>query len=200
MMNMAESSVHLHVGMPLQSAEKRHFDTITGNPPSPLTLKRRQTDAHLSTAAPLNSLQDTDRPQVPVLYAFEDTSNLSGAIVPYRLSDETRMELSLAVMEQETHAGRLAIQQEVRSGKGTDPAYLRHLRNYEKFTEIDQAHRLSKDPTWKVLSPHPITVVKAATFLEYETKRPKVSSVPHHLQVLNMVADIHSVVHLIVYI
>jgi hypothetical protein len=84
MMNMAESSVHLHVGMPLQSAEKRCFDTITGNPPSPLTLKRRQTDAHLSTLAPLNSLQDADTPQAPVLYAFEDTGNLlSSAVVPY---------------------------------------------------------------------------------------------------------------------
>ncbi|KAF8218856.1 hypothetical protein L208DRAFT_1346420 [Tricholoma matsutake] len=79
-------------------------------------------------------------------------------------------------MEQETHTGHLAIQQEVRSGKGTDFAYLRHLKNYEKFTENDQACRLAEDSTWKVLPPHPITVVKAATFLDYETKRLKCTS------------------------
>jgi hypothetical protein len=178
-MNMAGSSV----AMPLQSLEKRRFDTITGNPPSPLALKRRRTDSpfpdppYFSTSAPLNSLQDALRDGGDVLYAFQDTGSLDSAAVPCQPSEsnETRMELSLAVMDQETHAGRLAIQNDVRSGKGTDPAYLRHLKNYEKFTEADQARRLAEDPTWKVLSPHPITVVKAATFLEYETKRPKVS-------------------------
>jgi hypothetical protein len=77
-------------------------------------------------------------------------------------------------MDQETHAERLAIQEDVRSGKGTDPAYLRHLKNYEKFTELDQARRFVEDPNWKTLPPHPITVVKVATFMEYETKRCKV--------------------------
>jgi hypothetical protein len=84
------------------------------------------------------------------------------------------MELSLAIMEQETHAGCLAIQQAVRYGKGTDSAYLRHLRNCEKFTDNDEVRRLVEDPTWKILPPHPITVVKVATFLEYATKRRKV--------------------------
>ena len=114
------------------------------------------------------------------LYAFQDSQidSVDSAVAPCRLSDNdrTRMELSLAITEQETHAGRLAIQQEVCSGKGTDSAYLQHLRNYEKFTEKDQVRCLAEDSTWKVLPPHPITVVKAATFLEYETKRPKVNS------------------------
>lgn len=39
--------------------------------------------------------------------------------------------------------------------------------------DLDQARCLENDPTWKVIPPHPITVVKA-TFLEYETKWPKV--------------------------
>ncbi|KAF8239539.1 hypothetical protein L208DRAFT_1468733, partial [Tricholoma matsutake] len=73
----------------------------------------------------------------------------------------------------ETHTERLAIQEDVRSGKGTDPAYLQHLKNYKKFTELDQAHCIAEDPNWKSLPPHLIAVVKVATFMEYETKQCK---------------------------
>ena len=84
------------------------------------------------------------------------------------------MELSLSAMDQEMHAKHLAIQEDVQSGKGTDPAYLQHLKNYERFTEHDQAHHAAEDPNWKILPPHPIMVIKIATFMEDETKRPKV--------------------------
>jgi hypothetical protein len=184
-MDMIESSAARPPGMPLQSAEKRRFDTITGNLPSPLASKRRRTESpvpelqsshNLTTSTPLqDALDDACKTQGSVLYTFQDTANLDSA-APCRPSEseEMRMELSLVVMDQETHAERLAIQEDVRSGKGTDPAYLRHLKNYEKFTELDQARRFAEDPNWKTLPPHPITVVKVATFMEYETKRCKV--------------------------
>jgi hypothetical protein len=185
-MDVVDSSVAHPHRMPLQSPEKRRFDAITGSLSSPLTLKRQRTDSPFTglqsshKLATFDSLQDLDtlddaQTQGPVLYTFQDAVNLD-SVAPCRPSetDETRIELSLAVMDQETHAERLAIQEDVRSGKGTDPAYLRHLKNYEKFTELDQARRIAEDPNWKSLPPHPITVVKVATFMEYETKRCKV--------------------------
>jgi hypothetical protein len=81
-----------------------------------------------------------------------------------------------SIIDQETHANRLAIQAEVVAEKGTDPAYARHLRNYERFIVEDQAARLEKDLGWPVMDPHPITAAKVALFLQYETTRPKVSS------------------------
>jgi hypothetical protein len=180
------SAAHPH-GMPLQSPEKRRFDTITGSPSSPLALKRQRTDSPFTqlqsshNLATLNLLQDSDtldgahETQGPVLYTFQDAVSLD-SVAPCRPSEteETRKELSFAIMDQETHTERLAIQEDVRSGKGTDPAYLRHLKNYEKFTELDQARRIAEDPNWKSLPSHPITVVKVAIFMEYETKRCKV--------------------------
>ncbi|KAF8230060.1 hypothetical protein L208DRAFT_1378681 [Tricholoma matsutake] len=84
--------------------------------------------------------------------------------------ENVQMELSLAVMDQETHTECLAIQEDVQSVKGTDTAYVRHLKIYEKFMEIDQAHHIMQNPAWKVVPAHPITVVKVAAFLEYKTK------------------------------
>ena len=178
------SVAHPH-GMPLQSPEKPRFDAITGSPSSPLALKRRRTDSpftqlqsfhNLATLNPMQDLPvDTLDGEMPVLYAFQDAVSFD-SVAPCRPSDteETRKELSLAVMDQETHAECLAIQEDVRSGKGTDPAYLQQLKNYEKFTELDQACRIAEDPNWKSLPSHPITVVKVAIFMEYETKRCKV--------------------------
>src|SRR3984885_15821805 len=180
-MDMIDSSVaHLH-GMPLQSPEKRRFDAITGSPSSPLALKRRCTDSpftqlqsfhNLATLNPMQDLPvDTLDGEMPVLYAFQDAVGFD-SVAPCQPSDteETRKELSLAVMDQETHAEHLAIQEDVRSGKGTDPAYLQQLKNYEKFTELDQACCIAEDPDRKSLPSHAITVVKVATFMEYKTK------------------------------
>jgi hypothetical protein len=81
------SAAHPH-GMPLQSPEKRRFDTITGSPSSPLALKRQQTDSPFTqlqsshNLATLNLLQDSDtldgahETQGPVLYTFQDAVSL----------------------------------------------------------------------------------------------------------------------------
>jgi hypothetical protein len=62
-MNIVESPLtHPPHGMPLQSLEKRRFDTLTGNPPSPLSLKRRRVNSPLfhetPAPAPLDMVQD----------------------------------------------------------------------------------------------------------------------------------------------
>ena len=40
---------------------------------------------------------------------------------------------SLAQLKEEAHANRLAIQQQLVEGKGTEKAYRRHLKNYHAF-------------------------------------------------------------------
>ncbi|KAF8078428.1 hypothetical protein FPV67DRAFT_54136 [Lyophyllum atratum] len=59
------------------------------------------------------------------------------------------------------------------SGKGTESAYARHIKNYIAFWTEDQARRCQDDPLWTIMSAHPITVTKAAVFLEYESTRAK---------------------------
>lgn len=94
---------------------------------------------------------------------------------PTLVNDETQQR----VLDGETHNNRLAITQQMASGKGTESAYARHMKNYYKFWEADQAERLRRDPFWKPMPPEPITVSNAALFLQYETTRPKVFK-PHY--------------------
>jgi hypothetical protein len=129
----------------------------------------------LNTLIPLSradSLADDDKsepPPFPIKPLSEKNPNIASVTV--REAESAR---ATYIIDQETHNARLAIQAEVRSEKGTDPSYTRHLKNYEIFTIDDQARRLENDPAWQVMNPHPITASKAALFLGYETTRPKV--------------------------
>lgn len=119
------------------------------------------TDASAVAHGPLYAFQDMD---------LDPVSNNVESLQPAN-GENVQMELSLAVMDQETHTECLAIQEDVQSVKGTDTAYVRHLKIYEKFMEIDQAHHIMQNPAWKVVPAHPI---KVAAFLEYKTKWLKV--------------------------
>jgi len=82
----------------------------------------------------------------------------------------------LSVLEAESHQHRMAIQDSITSGKGTEVAYARHVKNYEDWWLRDQNRRMSEaGATWKEIPAHPITAAKAALFLHYEMMRPKVS-------------------------
>ncbi|KAF9471271.1 hypothetical protein BDN70DRAFT_901472 [Pholiota conissans] len=52
----------------------------------------------------------------------------------------------LAQIQEEAHLNRLALQQTLDKGKGTEEAYPRHVKNYEKFWEADQDRRTKLDP------------------------------------------------------
>ncbi|KJA16581.1 hypothetical protein HYPSUDRAFT_219351 [Hypholoma sublateritium FD-334 SS-4] len=79
-------------------------------------------------------------------------------------------------MTQETHAQRLALEDSIASETGTQIAYARHLKGYEKWWVSDQSRRREEDNTLEYIPSHPITATKVALFLEFETTRPKRSS------------------------
>ena len=81
----------------------------------------------------------------------------------------------LSALEAESHQTRLAIQASITSGKGTEVAYSRHVKNYEDWWVQDQGRRMSEDSQWKEIPAHPITAAKVAIFLRYETTRSKVN-------------------------
>ncbi|KAJ8456623.1 hypothetical protein ONZ45_g18649 [Pleurotus djamor] len=80
-------------------------------------------------------------------------------------------------LEASTHKVRLSLQEDMVRGKGTEIAYPRQLKEYEKFWLNDAITRRNNDPTCDVIDAHPITATKVAKFLEHETTRPKKRSI-----------------------
>ena len=85
-------------------------------------------------------------------------------------------------LTQESHNERLAQQEEMKSDKGTDVAYNRHLKRYETWWDLEQIRRINEleDTIQPPLIPepaHPITVTKVSLFMKYETTRMKVQDV-----------------------
>ena len=81
----------------------------------------------------------------------------------------------LSALEAESHQTRLAIQASITSGKGTEVAYSRHVKNYEDWWVQDQGQHMSEDSQWKEIPAQSITAVKVAIFLWYETTQSKVN-------------------------
>ncbi|KAF8185453.1 hypothetical protein BJ912DRAFT_818803, partial [Pholiota molesta] len=83
----------------------------------------------------------------------------------------------LSVIEKESHLFRQQLQDKMASDKGTEVAYLKHLRRYEEYWTQDQKRRESdaqaNGGNWEVIGPHPITATKVCVFLEYESTRNK---------------------------
>ena len=70
----------------------------------------------------------------------------------------------LSALEAESHQTRLAIQASITSGKGTEVAYSRHVKNYEDWWVQDKGQHMSEDSQWKEIPAHSITAVKVAIF------------------------------------
>lgn len=107
------------------------------------------------------------------LHSFDQDEPVAFSF-PKPLATPSSATLSLTALEEQTHTNRLAAQQKMVKEKGTNTAYSRHIQNYEKFWTLDQARRVEEDPAWTFIPSHPITVTKAAIFLQYETTRSKV--------------------------
>jgi hypothetical protein len=153
--------------------DTRYLPQVTGFDAPQLPELDLDTLIPLSHADSSAAADESELPPFPIKPLSEKNPNiaLTAAVREAGTSDSAR---AAYIIDQETHSARLAIQADVRSEKGTDPSYARHLKNYELFTVHDQARRLEKDLTWQVMNPHPITAGKAALFLGYETTRPKV--------------------------
>jgi len=59
---------------------------------------------------------------------------------PARVVSPQGLPSSLAKLKEEAHANRLAIQQQLVEGKGTEEAYRRHIKNYLSFWSGFQDH------------------------------------------------------------
>ncbi|KAG6821905.1 hypothetical protein H0H92_000245, partial [Tricholoma furcatifolium] len=79
-------------------------------------------------------------------------------------------------MDAETHGQRMLIRDSMKTGKGTELAYPRHVKNYVDFMVSDQAKRAQEDPTWIAIPPFPITAQTVAAFLMMETTRMKLAN------------------------
>jgi len=88
---------------------------------------------------------------------------------------------SLAKLKDEAHANRLAVQQRLVEGKGTEEAYGRHIKNYLVFWSSSQDRKVEEDPQWVRIPAHPIIGDKVAIFLQHETTRRKVRYHSDHL-------------------
>lgn len=198
----------------MPSPSQRRFRILTGNPMSPLSLKRQRTVSSCQTApsapmfiqhtfpAPTDPLlsamgfatptipsglytmpPDTDndrsRSPSPTSISRSEVSRPSSPIPGSAVHNKAALrdlEVSIARLTMESHINRLAIQDKMAEGKGTKPAYARHLKNFFFFWSQDQERRAREDSSYRVVSAEPITVTKAALFLAYETSRNKVSA------------------------
>ncbi|KAF8057163.1 hypothetical protein FPV67DRAFT_576935 [Lyophyllum atratum] len=171
-------------GSHTQSPSKRRFDALSNQPSSPSARKRhRAVSSGEPSALGIPLLHELSN--VPY-YAFDNTEDINNletdqvqthlyvpqqeALPPASLQHQTDR------LHQQTHQNRLALQEDMTSGKGTEEAYARHLKEYHAFWAEDQVRLCREDPSWVAMDAQPITVIKAAIFLEYETTRWKKTS------------------------
>lgn len=84
------------------------------------------------------------------------------------------MQASLAALEADSQAARLAHASQEQSDKSTAGTYKRHVDRYVKWWVSYQAEKLDALPGWTTIPAFPITPAKAAMFLGYESTREKV--------------------------
>ncbi|KAJ3492579.1 hypothetical protein NLJ89_g11203 [Agrocybe chaxingu] len=141
-------------------------------------IKQESTDVHPSSHSlstrPLDSLDP------PKLFTMNPDPHTG--VVPNHptVLFNTSSEEQYTVLESEAYMLSLRREDEYVADKGTEKAYARHIRNYEKWWASDQARRQDeaecKSTIWHPLPAHPITPTKAAIFLDYELHRPKKSA------------------------
>lgn len=84
-----------------------------------------------------------------------------------------RSQRSVDVLEHESQTRQAERLKEHQRNTQTFRSYNRHIIAYEKFWEKLQTDRLADDPTWQVVPSFPVTAMKTAVFLEYESTRSK---------------------------
>jgi hypothetical protein len=82
---------------------------------------------------------------------------------------------SYAELEATSHAFRLGQVKQNQKEKGTGNSYHRHVRNYTEFWGNFEVKMCRENPHRVSIPAFPITAAKAATFLQHESTREKVS-------------------------
>jgi hypothetical protein len=96
------------------------------------------------------------------------------------------MRASLAALEADSQAARLAHTMREQSDKATAKTYKRHVDRYERWWQGYQAERASAIPGWTMIPAFPITAARASMFLGYESTREKVCLLgPHPLVIIH---------------
>ena len=85
------------------------------------------------------------------------------------------MQASLAALEADSHAARLAHAKREQSDKSTAGTYKRHVDRYEKWWIRYQAEQSASIDGWTPIPAFPITAAKVSMFLGHESTREKVS-------------------------
>ncbi|KAJ7445605.1 hypothetical protein FB451DRAFT_1055529 [Mycena latifolia] len=83
------------------------------------------------------------------------------------------MNLSISLLEVESHALRLESQAKEQGDKATGKTYARHFNSYSTWWDLAEATKISKNPHLVAIPALPITAAKAAMFLQYESTREK---------------------------
>jgi hypothetical protein len=99
----------------------------------------------------------------------------SPSVPPHAAISLVGMERSLAMLDETSHQVRMRTTARERSDKGTADAYSRRVCDYVTWWDSYQRECCEHDLTWTVVPAFPVTAVKAALFIDYETTRKKVS-------------------------
>ncbi|KAF8263301.1 hypothetical protein EI94DRAFT_1463137, partial [Lactarius quietus] len=83
------------------------------------------------------------------------------------------MQASLAALEADSQAARLAHMKQEQSDKSTAPTYKRHVDRYERWWQGYQLEQMNTIPGYTVIPAFPITAAKVSMFLGYECTREK---------------------------
>ncbi|KAF5377311.1 hypothetical protein D9615_006350 [Tricholomella constricta] len=163
----------------VESPEKRRFEALSDHTPSPIARKRPRFESGPGPDVPgaltLSGLSNE------TFYAFDNVNDIDNLAVDQvqthlhvpEAPTPPSLQHQLDALQRQSHENRLANQEDSVSGKGTESAYARHIKNYVAFWVEDQARRQEENPLWIAMNAHPITVTKAAIFLEHETTRNK---------------------------
>jgi len=81
---------------------------------------------------------------------------------------------SLSLIKNQAHILRLGVQEKLTAGTGTEDAYPRHVKSYEKFWKEYQDSEKKKNPDHVCIDAHPIVGEKVSLFLAHESSRRKV--------------------------
>lgn len=169
------------------SPQKRRHLLLSGSPIPVLYQKHNNFPSSSPSRPPIiQSAPTTPIPVTTLLYTMTDDIHTGAPpdipTIPFSMSHAPMQTVAgptlMERLTQETHHERLLQQEEMRTDKGTEVAYSRHLKNYETWWHLNQIWLINEDPTSQAMNPepaHPITVTKAALFLKYESTREKVS-------------------------
>ncbi|KAJ7468858.1 hypothetical protein B0H11DRAFT_2436563 [Mycena galericulata] len=115
---------------------------------------------------PPDSIHDTD--DFPTTSIFPALAGGSGPG-----PSPGRLDRSMQLLEAESHAVRLSLQEKEQGDKGTSKSYARQVASYLSWWDDSQAAKVLKNPLLRPIPAFPPTVAKVCMFLQYEASREK---------------------------